>query len=311
MPPNSLVSTPEVNSQPPVREDGNALASAPRGRASWSGLLRLSLVAVPVKAYAATTSGPEVRFNQLHANCGQRIRYEKRCPVHGKVDAAAIVSGYPVAPDRYVVVDESELEKLRPAQDRALTLECFLEPGQVDPAFFSGRSLYLLPDGPAAHHPYQVLVQAMRERGKWAIARVVLSGRRQLTLVRPASRILTLHVLYYPTQVRACTALEAELRPSPLGEAEEKLAGMLIDASSQAVRWSEYRDDNADKLKALVEASLESRVVTAPAPEEVPVLQLLDALKQSVDEAVKTSSPAPATVTSARKVRNRTPRRSA
>ncbi len=308
MPPNSPISA--ADSSPPLgAEEGVALASSPRGRASWSGLLRLSLVAVPVKAYPATTSGPEVRFNQLHADCGQRIRYEKHCPVHGKVDGGAIVSGYPVAPDQYVVVDEAELEKLRPAQDRALTLERFLEPGQVDPALFSGRSLYLLPDGPAARHPYLVLVHAMRERGKWALGRVVLSGRRQLALLRPTNPILTLHVLHYPTQVRTSAGLEAELRSSEPGEAEAKLAGMLIDASSQAIRWSEYRDDSADKLKALVEASLSGRVLAAPPPEETPVLQLLDALKQSVERAEAPSAP-PASDTS-RKPKSRPPRRSA
>ena len=79
----------------PAPHDGPA-AAAPRGRASWSGLLRLSLVAVPVKAYPATSTTPEHRCHQLHAGCGQRIRYEKHCPRHGKVEAGAIVSGYPV-----------------------------------------------------------------------------------------------------------------------------------------------------------------------------------------------------------------------
>src|ERR1700694_522939 len=150
-------------------------APAPRGGASWSGLLRLTLVPVPVKAYPATVSGHDTHFNQLHADCGQRIRYEKHCSIHGKVEAGAIVSGYPYAPDQYVVVDEADLDKLRPAQDRALTLERFFDAGHLDPALFAGRSLYLLPDGPAAHHPYAVLTQALCDHGKWALGRLVLS----------------------------------------------------------------------------------------------------------------------------------------
>ena len=82
---------------PPAVAALPATAAAPRGRASWSGLLRLSLVAVPVKAYPATSSSDGVHFNQLHADCGQRIAYEKRCPVHGAVEAAEIVKGYPYA----------------------------------------------------------------------------------------------------------------------------------------------------------------------------------------------------------------------
>src|SRR5262249_55681489 len=95
-------------------------AAAPRGRASWSGLLRLSLVAVPVKAYPATTTSPETHCHQLHAACGQRIRYLKQCPVHGPVEAGAIVRGYPYAPDQYVVIADDQLDRLRPAAERAL-----------------------------------------------------------------------------------------------------------------------------------------------------------------------------------------------
>src|SRR6516162_7526502 len=98
----------------------DAAAAPARGRASWSGLLRLSLVAVPVKAYPATSTIPEHRCHQLHVGCGQRIRYEKHCPQHGKVEAGAIVSGYPYAPDQYVVIDDDQLDQLRPAPDRAL-----------------------------------------------------------------------------------------------------------------------------------------------------------------------------------------------
>ena len=174
----------------------SSAASAACGRTSWSGLLRLSLVAVPVKAYSAVSSDTATHFNQLHANCGQRIRYEKRCPSHGPVDAAAIVRGYPSAPDQYVVVEPEELEKLRPAQDKALVLEQFVGIGQIEPTFFAGRSLYLLPDGSAAQHPYGVVTAALQASRKAGLGRVVLSGHRQLVLVRPAGRLLVLDLLH-------------------------------------------------------------------------------------------------------------------
>src|ERR1700686_2890085 len=87
---------------PPAQPAG---APPARGRPSWSGLLRLSLVAVPVKAYPALSSAAAIHFNQLHADCGQRIHYQKHCPVHGAVEAADIVRGYQYAPDQYVVVE--------------------------------------------------------------------------------------------------------------------------------------------------------------------------------------------------------------
>ncbi|MGZ4662882.1 MAG: non-homologous end joining protein Ku [Arthrobacter sp.] len=256
--------------------------SAPRGRPSWSGLLKFHLVTVPVKAYPATASGQEIHFNQLHAGCGQRIRYEKHCPVHGKVEAGAIVSGYRYAPDQYVVVNEAELDQLRPSQDKALTLERFLDPHTVDPALFSGRTLYLGPDGLAAQHAYTVFAQVLRQRRLGALGRVVLSGHRHLVLVRPVQRVLAMHVLHFPAQLRSSAALEAELPPQSAAVEEEKMLGVLMDACSQAIAWEDYRDDRAAQVTALLEAKLQGRSLAAPAMEEGPVLHLLDALKQSV-----------------------------
>jgi len=272
--------------------DGPA-AAAPRGRASWSGLLRLSLVAVPVKAYPAISTTPAYRCHQLHAGCGQRIRYQKHCPVHGQVDAGAIVSGYPYAPDQYVVIDDDQLDQLRAAPDRALCLERFLDAEQFDPALFSGRSLYLLPDGLAAQHPYLVLSQALHERRKWALGRVVFSGHRRLVLVRPAGAILTLHVLHFPAQVRPSDSWQAELRVGPIHPAEKDLAAKLIDATAQPVVWSEYRDDSAEQMAALVQAALEKRPLTPPPSEPVPVLPLLEALQESVAAALRSQTPVP------------------
>jgi DNA end-binding protein Ku len=267
-----------------------AAGSASRTRATWSGLLRLGLVAVPVKGYPAVSSSPEVHFNQLHANCGQRIRYEKHCPEHGRVESTAIVSGYPIAPGRYVIVNEAELEKLRPAKDKALTLERFLDAGNIDPALLSGRSLYLTPDGPAAHRPYIVLAQALAQRQKWVLGQVVLAGRRHLALVRPAERVLVVHLLHYPTQLRSLQTVEAQFPAISASDAELELAGQLVDAASQkAICWSEYQDDTAARLRALVESAAAPQVVS-PVAEAPPVLSLLDALQQSVAQAATSTT---------------------
>jgi DNA end-binding protein Ku len=177
---------------------GTVFAAASRGRSSWSGLLRVSLVAVPVKAYpAVSTTASTPHFHLLHAGCGQRIGYQKHCPRHGTVPAEAIERGYEYAPGQHVVVEADELENLRPARDKALVLEQFVSMGDVDPVFFAGRSLYLLPDGSAAQHPYGVLVDALTGAVKVALGRVVLSGSRHLVLVRPCAKLLALDVLHY------------------------------------------------------------------------------------------------------------------
>jgi DNA end-binding protein Ku len=287
-------------------------AGAARGRPSWSGLLRLSLVAVPVQAYPAALSTEETHLYQLHAGCGLRVRHEKHCPAHGKIDAGAVARGYAYAPSRYVVLDEAELAQLRPARDQALVLEHFLDPAQLDPALFSGRTLYLLPDGPAAQHPYRVLAQAMRRHARWGVGRVVLGGHRHVALVRPAGRVLACHVLHHPGQLRPAAACEAGLRDGPVGEDEARLAGLLVEAAStQALPWSAYRDDTADRLAALAEAKLQGRPLPADTPEEPPVLHLLDALRQSVAEARQRHEDPRPGAPPAPESRTRTPRRSA
>jgi DNA end-binding protein Ku len=261
-----------------------AWAAPPHGRPSWSGLLRLSLVSVPVKAYPAVTSTSASSFHLLHAGCGQRITYAKHCPQHGPVEGDAIVRGYEYAADQYVIVEPQELDQLRPARDQALILEQFVPVQDVAPTLFAGRSLYLLPDGPAAQHPYGVLVDAFRQAGRGALGRVVLSSQRQLVLVRPCSRLLVLDVLHYPAQVRNAASWEADLPPSAATEAERALAGQLIALASGPVDWARYRDTRAEELAALIETKRAQQPPPAIAEEPV-VLRLLDALQQSVAAA--------------------------
>lgn len=284
---------------PPTTPSLPGNSSAPRGRASWSGMLRLSLVAVPVKAYPATSSSDTIHFNQLHADCGERITYEKRCPVHGTVDAAEIVKGYQYATGQYVIIEAEELESLRSAREKALSLERFVDAREIDPIIFSGRCLYLLPESGPAHRPYLLLAQAMRSRNRWGIGRVAMSGHRHAVIVRPLGRLLVMDVLHDPGLLRSPAWLEAELQQLDASPEELQLAAMLIDSSSGAVDWQHFRDDTPDRLAALVAAKVAGQEVVAPTEEPVQVIQLLDALKQSVAQAqgatgtVKTDGNAP------------------
>jgi DNA end-binding protein Ku len=253
-------------------------------------LLRISLVAVPVKAYPAASSNNPSHFHLLHADCGHRIKFEKRCPHHGAVESHDIVRGYEYAPDHWVVVEPQELDQLRPARDQALLLEQFVPVREVDPTFFAGRSLYLVPDGPTAQHPYGVLVEALQQAGQGALGRVVLSSQRQLVLIRPAGRLLVLEVLHYPAQVRSAAAWEADLPACAATAAERELAAQLIALASGPLDWSRYDDTSAAELRALIEAKVARQPV--PADEPVAVLNLLEALKQSIAQARQASSSA-------------------
>ena len=114
--------------------------AAPASRASWCGQLRIGDLCVPVKAYSAIATPPEIPLRQLHAGCGQRIEYRKWCPKHGVVSQEQIVKGYPYQPDQYIELSQCELDQLHPADDKTIHLEQFLKPPFFDPVLFAGRS---------------------------------------------------------------------------------------------------------------------------------------------------------------------------
>ncbi len=148
-----------------------------------------------------------------------------------------------------------------------------------------GWTLYLVPDGLPAQGPYLVLQAALQSQGKAALGRITLSGHRHVALVRPTGRLLSMHLLHDPAKVRSFAALESGLREGAVSPEQERLATMLLDSITGTVDWDRYRDDTAEKLSALIEAKIAGQPCIAPAEEPVQVLQLLDALKQSVAEA--------------------------
>jgi DNA end-binding protein Ku len=257
-------------------------------RSSWKGYLRLSLVSVPVQAFTANvTGGGEIHFNQLHEKCHSRIRYKKVCPVHGEVPASEIVSGYEYAKGQYVVVDPEELETLQSESDRAINIDTFVGPDEIDPLFFDGRNYYLVPDTPIGQKPYAVLYKAMEKQHQAAVGRCVFSGRAQLVLVRPLDGLLLMTMLRYENQVRKPEAFVDDVGHAQVSSQELKLAETLIAASTaERFDFSSYEDDYTERLTELINAKVEGKQIVAPPSEEpAPVINLMDALRKSVAHA--------------------------
>ena len=259
-------------------------------RSSWKGFLKLSLVSVPVKAYTATASGGgEVRLNQLHAECHSRINYKKTCPIHGEIPNDQIVSGFEYSKGQYVIVDPEEVEKLRTPDEKAINIDAFVPPGTVDQTYFSGKSYYLIPDGPVGQKPYALLVQGMEEMKRHAVAQVVMHGRDQLVLIRPMEGLLNMAILNYDNQVTKPAAFEEEAPKAKAEPDELKLAKTLIEASSpKQFDFSKYKDHYTDKLTQLIEKKVAGEeVVAPPVHEHAPIINLMDALKESLAKVQK------------------------
>ena len=256
-------------------------------RSSWKGYLKLSLVSVPVKAYTATSSeGSEVRLNQLHKECNSRINYKKTCPVHGEVSNDAIVSGYEYQKGQYVIVDTDELEKLRTEDDKAIQIDTFIDPDALDPVYYAGKTYYLVPDGPVGQKPYTVLYEAMADENRQAIARVVMHGREQVVLLRPLGGLITMTTLSLDQQVTKPAAFTEEAPKVEVSAEEKKLAKTLVDAATtKKLDFAKYKDEYTEKLTKLIEAKVAGQeIVTPPVEHHAQVINLMDALKQSVEK---------------------------
>jgi DNA end-binding protein Ku len=259
-------------------------------RSQWKGFLKLSLVSVPVKAYSATTSaGGEIQLNQLHAECNSRIKYKKTCPIHGEVPQEGIVSGYEYAKDQYVIINTDELEKLRTEDDKAIRVDTFIPEDSFDPLYLTGKNYYLVPDGPIAQKAYQVICQGMLDTKRLAVAQVVMHSREQLVLLRPLHGFLLMSTLNYATQISSPASFEEEMPKTPVAPEELQLVKTLIKASSKdKADFTGYKDVYTQKLSQLIEAKVSGKeLVAAPSQEPIQIINLMDALRQSVEQTQK------------------------
>lgn len=263
-------------------------------RSTWKGFLRLSLVSVPVKAYtanAAASSG--ISLHQLHEECHNRIQYRKTCPVHGEVGSDEIVSGYEFAKGQFVVISPEELDKIRTEGDRSVNIDSFIRPEQLDPIYFD-KTYYLVPDGPVGERPYAVLREAMVKGPRNAIGQVVLSNRERTVLLRPLDGLLAMTTLHYDNEVKKPSAFEDEVPGGKVSKEELELAKLLIDAkTAKDFDFSRYHDVYVEQLTKVIEAKVEGKEISAPtSPEEPRVINLMDALRQSVARAKESEKPA-------------------
>lgn len=256
-------------------------------RSMFKGYLRLSLVTVPVRAVTANQTSGEIHLNQLHADCHTRIKYQKVCPTHGEVATDEIVSGFEYTKDQYVIIDQEEIAKFRKKSEKTVDIKGFIPADAIPPTYYSGRTYYLLPDGAAGQKPYQLLREAMVQGGVYALASAVLTGREQLVLVRPLDDLLAMMVVQYAGKVKKPAEFSDEVTGGKISKEEMALTKTLIEASTmKEFNIDDYQDEYVQNLQGLIEAKVAGEEIVAVAdPEEPKVINLMEALKASVENA--------------------------
>jgi len=247
-----------------------------------SGNISFGLVSIPVKMFTAASS-EAVSFNQIHPKCGGRIKQQLLCPTCNEVvERGTLVKGYEFAKDQYVQFTEDELKALEGETSRMIDIAEFVPLAQVDPIYFE-KTYYLGPDK-GGEKAYRLLADAMTKTERVALAKFCMRGKESLVLIRSAQKGLMLHFMYFADEVRDFSEVdkgdEAKIKPG-----EMDLANRLIaELSKDTFRPDQYADEYRTRVLAAVEQKVEGREVTSLAPQaqRTQVIDLMEALKQSL-----------------------------
>src|SRR5579875_2110406 len=253
-------------------------------RAIWTGSVSFGLVNVPVGLYRATEDHT-VHFSQFEKDTPDRIRYRRVNERTGEeVDYSDIVKGYDIGGGDYVIVTPEELEEVEPGRSRTIEITDFVDQQEIDPIFYR-NTYYLAPQGDGAERPYGLLLQAMQESDRVAVACFVMRGKQYLAAIRPDGGVLALETMYFADEIRDPGK---ELDGLPKGQKFQKreldMARSLID--SMTVKWApdQYRDTYRQRVMDLIEAKRHGETVVTEGETEdsAAVLDLMQALERSL-----------------------------
>jgi DNA end-binding protein Ku len=256
-------------------------------RCAWSGYLKLSLVTVPVRVYNAISTADRITFHQLHKACHQRIGQKLVCPTHGEVSRQDLVKGYEYETDKFVVFTDSDLEAVRLETTGTIELVQFVRLEELDPIYFEAP-YYLGPDGPVAHEGFAVVCEALRRAKRLGIGRVVLGGKEKLIALKPIGKGLVFFTLRYAREIRAANPYFEDLQQERSDATQVALAQQLIENQTSPLNLASFTDRYQSAVLELVKAKVEgTEPVLAPRTELGQVINLMEALRQSVEQVSK------------------------
>lgn len=256
-------------------------------RAIWKGHISFSLVIIPIRIYSATDTAENISFNQLHKEDMGRIGYEKKCKsCQHIVNAEDILKGYEYEKDKYVIIEPSDLEKVKLTSTKIINIEGFLDQKEVDPVLYD-TPFFIGPDNDAGAKAYNLLMETMKQSKKIGIGRVVIRDREDVVLIAPLEKGLVLYKIRYPNEIRNINEVPL-LKTTKLETAEVNLAKSLVDSMSVKLKDVPVSDRYKDALKEIIQAKISGKEISAPEKIEIkPAADLMAALKKSLGQTKK------------------------
>ncbi len=253
-------------------------------RSSWKGYLRVSLVSCPVRLYPASSSAERISFHNLVPETMSRISMVPTDPATGKaVPRDQLLKGYEFEKGRYVIISDDELETLQIESNRVIDVTQFVADEQIDPLYFDSP-YWLAPDGKMAQETFRVLLEAMRREGKAGVGRLVLSSRERPVLLSPRGKGIMIRTLRAPEEVRRETPYFEEIEEGKLDESAVTLARQIVESKTAAFDPQMFTDRYQSALAELIKAKIKGeKIVTTEVAAPAPVVDLMAALKKSLD----------------------------
>jgi DNA end-binding protein Ku len=254
-------------------------------RSIWRGAVSFGLVSIGVKLYSATED-KDIRFHQVHATDGGRVKYKRVCSIDGEeVEYSDIAKGYELPSGDVVILTDEDFDDLPLSTRREIEVLQFVDQSEIDPIQFE-KTYYLEPDGPAVR-PYVLLREALENAGQVAITKIAIRQRESLAAMRVRDGVLVLHTMRWPDEIRrpdfAFLDEDVSVRPQEL-----QMAEALIGSMTGEFDPSEFTDDYREAMTALLEAKQSGGEVQAvpEAPDTgAAVVDLMSALRRSVERA--------------------------
>ena len=253
---------------------------------SYKGSISFGLVYIPVTLHNSIKQN-DIGFNMIDKKTKSRVRYKKTCEeCDGReVKQEDIVKGFEYEDGKYVIFEEKDFEKIKTKKDKNITIEQFVEVAEVDPIYYD-KPYYVVPTG--AEKAYAVLLAAMEQSGKAAIAKTVLGTKETLVMIRAKDGQMHLNTLFFADEVVSNPAKAVNEKGNA---AELKMARTLIGSMTGKFEPEQYKDEYREKLQEAIEKKIAGKEITAPKEKEITVSNLMEALTKSLEMAKKPKTP--------------------
>jgi DNA end-binding protein Ku len=267
----------------------------PAPRAYWKGSLKLSLVTCPVALYPASTTVDKTRFHMINRETGNRLKQQMVDAETGDVvESEQKGRGYEVSKGEYVEIEKDELEAVQVESTHAIDIDSFVPRGEIDKRYLD-NPYYIAPDGKAGVDAFAVIRDAMKEKDRVALARIVLTNREHIIAIEPLGKGLLGTTLRYPYELRDEHDYFDAIKTPKVSQDMIELASHILDSKAAHFDPSKFKDQYETALRTLVKRKAAGKPVKIAEREEKPdnVISLMEALKQSLKGKASTKRAAP------------------